>query len=171
MHHFTGRNSVVVLFAWPTAENFLRYSRDMITAFGAAPHLAELIELLAQETDAENIHVFTYSAGRTVGTTLWRSISRDPERPDASTFQIGEVYHAAPDADFQTFVHDMRHYTDDVRRITVAVNMNDSRSLSQVVNRASRAGRPDMRELEPEVHRLAASRGYGLRPRSATGAA
>ena len=41
LHHFTGRNSIVVLFVWPTAENFLRYSRDMVTAFGAAPHLAE----------------------------------------------------------------------------------------------------------------------------------
>ena len=32
LQHFTGRNSVVLLFNWPTAENFLRYSRDMMTA-------------------------------------------------------------------------------------------------------------------------------------------
>ena len=56
-HHFTGRNSVVVLFAWPTAENFLRYLRDVVTAYGAAPHLAELIELLAENTDAVKINV------------------------------------------------------------------------------------------------------------------
>ena len=67
LHHFTGRNSIVLLFVWPTAENFLRYSRDMITAFGAAPHLARLIELLDANTDAEKIDVFTYSAGGTVG--------------------------------------------------------------------------------------------------------
>ena len=46
LQHFTGRNSVVLLFNWPTAENFLRYSRDMVTAAGSAPQLARLIELL-----------------------------------------------------------------------------------------------------------------------------
>ncbi|WP_394886295.1 alpha/beta hydrolase [Mesorhizobium sp. AaZ16] len=165
LHHFTGRNSVVVLFAWPTAENFLRYSRDMVTAFGAAPHLAKLIELLAENTSARNIDVFTYSAGGTVGSDALAIVGRDPEQPDASTFRIGEVYHAAPDADFRTFVDDMRHYADDVRRITVAVNMNDSAlRLSQIVNRASRAGRPDMRELDPEATDwlLQAAVDYGL---------
>ena len=80
LHHFTGRNSVVVLFAWPTAENFLRYSRDMVTAFGAAPHLAQLIELLAENTDARNIDVFTYSAGGTVGSDGLAIVGRDAQQ-------------------------------------------------------------------------------------------
>ena len=50
IRHFAGREAVVVLFAWPTAENFLRYSRDIDTAFGASPHLADLIALLAEHT-------------------------------------------------------------------------------------------------------------------------
>src|SRR5262249_58634268 len=66
LHHFTGHNSVVILFACPTAENFLRYSRDMVTAFGAAPHLPQLVELLPANTDAKNIYAFTYSTGGTV---------------------------------------------------------------------------------------------------------
>jgi hypothetical protein len=33
---------------------FLRCSRDMVTAFGAAPHSAKLIELLAENTSAKN---------------------------------------------------------------------------------------------------------------------
>jgi esterase/lipase superfamily enzyme len=164
LHHFTGRNSVVVLFAWPTAENFLRYSRDMITAFGAAPHLAKLIELLAENTDAEKIDVVTYSAGGAVGSDALAMTGRD-EQPGAQSFRIGEVYHAAPDADFRTFVDDMRDYADDVQRITVAVNMNDSAlRLSQAVNRASRAGRPDMQELSPDATGwlLQAATDYGL---------
>ena len=40
LSHFMGRNAVVVLFAWPTAENFLRYPRDIRNAIGAAPQLA-----------------------------------------------------------------------------------------------------------------------------------
>jgi esterase/lipase superfamily enzyme len=152
LHHFTGRNSVVVLFAWPTAENFLRYSRDMVTAFGAAPHLAQLIELLAGNTDAKNIDVFTYSAGGTVGSDGLAIVGRDAKEPGSPSFRLGEIYHAAPDADFRGFVDDMRDYADQAQQVTVAVNMNDSAlRLSQLVNRASRAGRPDLRELSPEA--------------------
>jgi len=166
LHHFTGRNSVVILFAWPTAENFLRYSRDMVTAFGAAPHLAQLVELLAENTDAKNIDVFTYSAGGTVGSDGLAIVGRDAEQPGAPSFRLGEVYHAAPDADFRGFVDDMREYAGQTKQVTVAVNMNDSAlRLSQLVNRASRAGRPDMAELSPEATNwlLSAATDYGLK--------
>lgn len=165
LHHFTGRNSVVVLFVWPTAENFLRYSRDMVTAFGAAPHLAELIELLSQNTDARNVDVFTYSAGATVGSDALAIVGRHAQQPGAQATRLGEVYHAAPDADFRGFVDDMRDYAGKAERMTVAVNLNDSAlRLSQVINRASRAGRPDIRELDPDASRwlLDATRSYGL---------
>lgn len=149
LRHFTGRNSVVILFAWPTAENFLRYGRDITTAFGAAPKLAEMIALLAGHTDAENINVFTYSAGATVGSDALAQVGReDPELAG----RIAEVVHAAPDADFRTFVADMEEYAGNVGRITTAVNMGDSAlRLAEVVNRASRAGRPDLEELTPEA--------------------
>lgn len=151
LHHFTGRNAVVILFAWPTAENFLRYSRDMITAFGAAPHLAKLIELLDANTDAGKIDVFTYSAGATVGSDALAIVGRDADAPGAAAPALGEIYHAAPDADFRTFVDDMASYAGKAERTTVAVNLGDSAlRLSQLVNRASRAGRPDMRELSQE---------------------
>lgn len=151
LRHFTGRNAVVVLFAWPTAENFLRYSRDMVTAFGAAPHLAKLIGLLDANTNAEKIDVFTYSAGATVGSDALAIVGRDANAPGAAAPALGEIYHAAPDADFRTFVDDMASYADKAERTTVAVNLGDSAlRLSQLINRASRAGRPDMRELSQE---------------------
>ncbi|MBX3581473.1 MAG: alpha/beta hydrolase [Rhizobiaceae bacterium] len=150
LHHFTGRNSVVILFAWPTAESFLRYSRDIITAFGAAPHLAEFIELLDANTSARKIDVFTYSAGATVGSDALAIVGRKADSGAASP-ALGEIYHAAPDADFRTFVDDMASYAGKSERVTVAVNLGDSAlRLSQLINRASRAGRPDMRELSQE---------------------
>jgi esterase/lipase superfamily enzyme len=152
LQHFTGRNSVVVLFAWPTAENFLWYSRDMVTAYDAAPHLARLIELLAEHTTAQSIDVFTYSAGGTVGSSALAIVGRDAARPGAVAPRLGEVYHAAPDADFRSFVSDLREYAGRARRVTVSANLNDSAlRLSQVVNRASRAGRPDISEIGPEA--------------------
>jgi len=165
LHHFTGRNSVVVLFVWPTAENFLRYSRDMETAFGAAPHLAKLIELLAENTSARNIDVFTYSAGATVGSDALGRIGEDVSAHGVKDPRLGEIYHAAPDADFRTFIDDMQKYAMLPRRMTVAVNMNDSAlRLSQLVNRASRAGRPDFSELSPQASEwlLDAEEKYGV---------
>lgn len=147
--HFSGRNAVVVLFAWPTAENFLRYPRDIQNAFGAAPHLAKLIEALAARTKAGRINVMTYSAGATVGSEGLTDLARDDPKDAA---KLGEVYHAAPDADFAGFVDDLAVYGPYARRVTTAANLGDSAlRLAGAVNRASRAGRPDLRELTPEA--------------------
>ena len=165
IRHFTGRESVVVLFAWPTAENFLLYPRDMLTAFGAAPHLAKLVELLSTHTSARNVDVFTYSAGATVGSEGLALIGRNMDLPNSAKLHLGEVYHAAPDADFRSFVDDLRGYAGKASRVTVAANLNDSAlRLSQMINRASRAGRPDIAELTPEATSwlLDASRSSGL---------
>lgn len=165
LRHFTGRNTVVVLFVWPTAENFLRYSRDMETAFGAAPHLADLIALLSEHTDAEQVDVFTYSAGATVGSDALALAGQRAKAPGAAPLRLGEVYHAAPDADFRTFVNDMRDYTGYSERTTVSANLKDSAlRLSEIVNRASRAGRPDIEELDEDETRwlLEAVNQYGL---------
>lgn len=147
LRHFAGRNAVVVLFVWPTAENFLRYSRDIRNAFGSSPQLAKLIGLLARHTDAEQIDVMTYSAGATVGSDGLRLLAEtDPE----ATAEVGEVYHAAPDADFRGFVDDLSAYAGKVGRVTAAVNLGDSAlRLAALVNRGSRAGRPDLSELRP----------------------
>ncbi|HMQ94832.1 MAG TPA: alpha/beta hydrolase [Amaricoccus sp.] len=147
LKHFAGRDSVVVLYVWPTAENFLRYSRDIENAFGASPHLAEFLELLAAHTNARNIDVFTYSAGATIGSDGLARLATDA--PQAAE-RLGEIYHAAPDADFRGFVDDLQRYSGYAERVTTAVNLGDSAlRLAGAVNRASRAGRPDLAELSP----------------------
>lgn len=149
LRHFAGRSAVVVAFVWPTAENFLRYSRDIRTALGSAPKLAAFLDLLATGTSAERIGVFTYSAGATIGSDALAILAR--EHPESAA-RIGEVYHAAPDADFVSFVDDLAVYGPAASRVTTAVNMGDSAlRLAGAVNRASRAGRPDIAELAPEA--------------------
>ena len=165
LRHFTGQNSVVLLFAWPTAENFLRYPRDMVTAFGAAPQLARLVKLLARQTRARNIDILTYSAGGTVGSDGLALIGREAARPGSIDPRLGEIYHAAPDADTRGFVDDLRDYAGKAQRVTVAANMGDlTLRLSQAANRGSRAGRPDIEELSPNQTRflLDATRDLGL---------
>jgi len=177
LRHFTGQNSVVMLFAWPTAENFLRYPRDIHTAYGAAPQLARLIDLLARYSHARRIDVLTYSAGGMVGSDGLALVGRKAHEPGALAPRLGEIYHAAPDADTRAFVDDLRDYGDVAQRVTVAANLNDSAlRLSQLINRASRAGRPDPGELSANATRflLAANRTQRLdllkiRPETMTG--
>jgi esterase/lipase superfamily enzyme len=148
LRHFAGRDAVVVLFAWPTAENFLRYPRDIETAFGAAPHLAAFLALLARHTEARTIEVFTYSAGATIGSDALALMAR--AAPEAAG-RLGEIYHAAPDADFRDFVDDLAAYAGPAARVTAAVNLGDSAlRLAAAINRGSRAGRPDLGELDAE---------------------
>ena len=147
LHHFSARDAVVVLYAWPTAENFLRYPRDIEAAFGAAPHLAEFLDLLATHTDAERIDLFTYSAGATIGSDALARVANDYP---AAAARLGEIVHAAPDADFRGFVDDLAAYAGHAGRVTATVNLGDSAlRLAQAVKRASRAGRPDLGELDP----------------------
>ena len=98
---------------------------------------------------AAKIDVFTYSAGATVGSDALALLAR--ETPDTAA-RLGEVYHAAPDADFRAFVDDLAAYAPHARRVTAAVNLGDSAlRLAQAVNRASRAGRPDLAELSADT--------------------
>ncbi|MGC5198804.1 hypothetical protein, partial [Aphanothece microscopica] len=102
----------------------------------------------------------TYSAGGTVGSAGLALLAA--QTPDA---RLGEVYHAAPDADFRRFVDDLAAYAPLAQRVTTAVNLGDSAlRLAQTINRASRAGRPDLRELSPDAARwlLGASSDLGM---------
>lgn len=149
LRHFTGQKAVVLLFAWPTAENFLVYPRDIETAFGAAPQLARLVELLATHTKVRKIDLLSYSAGGTVASDGLARVGLYA-RERGFDARLGQVHHSAPDADLRDFVGDLRDYAHVAQRVTVGLNMEDSAlRLSEVLNRGSRAGRPDLRELSP----------------------
>ncbi|WP_172299315.1 alpha/beta hydrolase [Pseudoruegeria sp. HB172150] len=148
LQHYSGREAVVVLFTWPTMENFLRYFRDIRNASDSAKHLARLVELLTSQTSAERIDIFSYSSGGTVASDGLGLLAReDAEAAD----KLGEVVHVAPDADFQQFVEDLKLYAPLADSVTTILNLGDSTlRLAQVINRESRAGRPDLRELTEE---------------------
>lgn len=61
--HFTGRNSMVIAFLWPSAENLLFYGTDVRHTQKSAPAFMHLITLLNEYTTAENINILAYSAG------------------------------------------------------------------------------------------------------------
>ena len=153
--HFTGRNSVVLVFAWPSAESLLKYGTDVRHAAKTVPVFAQFIELLARHTEARNINILAYSAGSQVtspGLALVGQHAADESVDEARrSLRLGEVYYAAPDVNFQDFVNDLGRYLNLARNVTMAVNLNDDvLAIAQMHHGVSRAGRPDLQELTEE---------------------
>ena len=157
--HFTGRNSVVMLFSWPSAESLLRYAVDVNNARRTVPVFAEFLELLARHTNARYIDVLAYSAGAQILSPALAALrAKHPGEDENSLrkrFRLGEIYFAAPDVDFSIFLRDLATYDGMVQHVTLALNPNDSvLAFAARHHGVSRAGRPDPAELTEEETRL-----------------
>ena len=156
--HFTGRNSVVLTYAWPSAESLLRYAVDVNNARRSVPVFARLLELLAAHTDARRIDILAYSAGAQILSPALTALSAKYANERRSRLKrrlrLGEVYFAAPDVDFKQFIADLAGYVGIPDHVTVAVNPNDSvLAMAADHHGVSRAGRPDPEELTAEETR------------------
>jgi esterase/lipase superfamily enzyme len=153
--HFTGHNTLVLTFSWPSAKSLLKYKIDVLHARQTIPAFARLIELLATRTKARRINILAYSAGALVTAPgLTYLVDRYPDLSKEEIKQklrIGEVYFAAPDAEFRSFAERYLKFKDIVGRTTININQNDSvLKLSAFQNGMSRLGRPDPSEVSPE---------------------
>ncbi|THB73698.1 MAG: alpha/beta hydrolase [Desulfobulbaceae bacterium] len=151
-YHFTGHNTVVITFSWPSAENILRYKTDVLHAKKTVPAFAHLIEILAERTKARHINILAYSAGAQVVTPgLVRLREQYPGMSPQDLkmkYRIGEVYFAAPDTDFSPFIDRYLAFKDIVERTTININFNDSvLRFAAIQNGLSRLGRPNLSEL------------------------
>ena len=145
--HFMGNNAVVMVFAWPSAGTLLRYGRDVVTARRSESVFARLLELMARHTGAEHLNLLAYSAGAMIASPGLARASSDAAA-DPGRNRLGEIYYAAPDIDFPVFVNNLPRYENQVRRVTVAVNMGDrALSFAQWRHRVSRAGRPNLADI------------------------
>ncbi|BHH85956.1 alpha/beta hydrolase [Desulforhopalus sp. 52FAK] len=158
-YHFTGHNSIVLTFSWPSAENLLKYKTDVHQAKKTIPVFAKLIEILAAHTHAKNINIVAYSAGAQVvvpGLAYLRAQHGElGDEELKEKFRIGEVYFAAPDMDFSAFCDDFLKFKDIVFRTTINLNKNDSvLRLSAFQNGVSRLGRPDGNDITDEEKQI-----------------
>lgn len=65
--HYLAYDGVFIAYAWPsTPGKTLAYTSDLETAAFSAKFLRMLLEVLAEQSDAENIHIIGYSAGTRV---------------------------------------------------------------------------------------------------------
>jgi esterase/lipase superfamily enzyme len=154
-HHFTGRNSVVLFYAWPSAASLLRYAVDVNNARRTVPVFARLLELLGRHSTARNIDILAYSAGAQVLSPALAKLRQKYGTEDIEQLKerlrLGEIYFAAPDVDFRVFLENLAIYIDLPNHVTLALNPDDSvLKFAARHHRVSRAGRPDPDELNAE---------------------
>ena len=153
--HFTGHNSIILTFSWPSAESLLRYKVDVMHAKKTIPAFGRLLEILATHTKARHINIIAYSAGAQVVAPglaylhdFYPALSSKELK---EKLRIGEVYFAAPDTAFKPFVDRYLKFRDIVGRTTISLNQNDRILLFAAMhNGVSRLGRPDTSELSDD---------------------
>ena len=155
IQHFTGRNHLVLVMAWPTAESILNYETDIESTAQTVPLFNLLLRFLAKHSNAEYINILAYSAGAQIASSGLHSLgmqySKTTNGYKRQKNKLGEVYFAAPDLDLETFVEQLPAYKPFAINVTLAINVNDFvLGMTQRLHGVSRAGLPDVTELTPE---------------------
>lgn len=144
--HFAGRKGAVLSFAWPSRHALLGYNADKANAAYATRQFRQLIEFLADNTDARNIHIIAHSAGSPIaihGLRELRLMNHDLSREQLlERFRIGRFVLAAPDMDLMGFFaaredgfHEM------AERVAFYANRSDrALSLSRWLSHQDRLG-------------------------------
>jgi esterase/lipase superfamily enzyme len=147
--HFTGQNSLVLVFLWPSAENILAYGTDRRHAEKSGPAFAHLLGLLAEHTNVRRINILAYSAGAQILGPALDIIGRDTAMDKRKEPRIGEVYFAASDIGVGVFVDYLKTYIDIPEHTSLSFNRRDSvLAWSARRNQNSRVGRPDIEDLD-----------------------
>jgi len=150
--HFTGRNSMVLAFLWPSAESLLAYGTDVRHAQKSAPAFMHLITLLNEYTTAENINILAYSAGSQIVSPGLAILGREKKGEKRRQLRLGEVYFAGADVGVDTFVENLQTYLDIPRSVTLTINLKDTvLAMAEWHHGVSRAGRPKAEDLSPEA--------------------
>jgi len=164
--HFSGNQMIVLMYAWPSAENILRYGSDINNIMETAPSFARFLRFLAKYSSAKSINILAYSAGATLTTQALTLLADEAPQHNrqayAKSLKLGSVYYAAPDTDFDEFIEQYRSYQDLLESATVTVNNDDSvlsaarkyyhagratENKNGKVTTKSRLGKPNLEDL------------------------
>jgi len=101
--HYLGYRGVFIAYAWPSTPSRFAYLRDIDTAAGYARHLRIFLEYLAEETNAEQIHLLGYSMGTRIVTRAVAQLALMHHESTAEEIQqklrIGHVVLTGSDLD------------------------------------------------------------------------
>jgi esterase/lipase superfamily enzyme len=129
--YYMGYPGAFIAYSWPSGQKLRDYLSDMETTAFTAQHFRMLLRYLANETDVDNIHILSYSAGaRIVSQALHelRLMTQGFSKARLEkTLKINQVIFAAPDIDMMLFGARYRDGFEDIaKRITIYTNANDT---------------------------------------------
>jgi esterase/lipase superfamily enzyme len=129
--HFMGRDGVFVAYSWPARSTFLGYSKQMTTSVISQRNLRQFLIYLAEETNAERIHLISYSAGAPIVTDALlhlRLMHADSTVEEIrSSVRLGHVVYAGSDQDLDYFRNLYLDQFDDIAEtITVYTSRDDT---------------------------------------------
>lgn len=129
--HFLGYDGVFIAYAWPSTPKALAYVSDAETAALSSHFLQIFLQYLAEETDAESIHIVGYSAGTRVVITALAQLAMLNTDKDKTAIQrklkIGHVILTASDFDRQLFgIQLVKGLLKIPRTLTVYMSKSDS---------------------------------------------
>jgi len=105
--HFLGYEGAFIAYAWPSTPSRWAYFSDIETAEIASHNLRRLIDYLAEETDADRLHIIAYSAGTRVVTNALHQLALLHAKEEKAAIQrkvrIGHVILVGSDLDRQIF--------------------------------------------------------------------
>jgi esterase/lipase superfamily enzyme len=73
--HFMGYNGAFIAYAWPSTPSTFAYIKDSDTSAGYARNLRLLLEVIAEQTEVEQIHLIGYSNGTRLVTRALEQLS------------------------------------------------------------------------------------------------
>jgi esterase/lipase superfamily enzyme len=105
--HFLGYDGVFIAYSWPATPKNIAYFSDLETTSLSAYNLRLLLEFLAKNTEAENIHIIGYSAGTRVVINALNQLALihkgARKKEYRKHFRIGHVILTGSDFDRQLF--------------------------------------------------------------------
>ena len=109
LYHFLGYQGVFIAYSWPATPSMWAYASDLETTRYTANDFRVFLQYLAENTDAERIHLIGYSAGtRVVIDAIWQLALLNQGESKAALkekFKIGQVLLLASDYDRDIFVN------------------------------------------------------------------
>lgn len=145
--YFTGRQSVVLAFSWPSSGSLVHYGVDVKNSAQSYEVFARLIKLLSRYTDARVINILSYSAGARVASPGLNLLAQ----VQGSKPRLGMVYYAEPDEHQVTFFRNLANYLHLTQSTTVTVNFHDSvLAFAETYNAKPDAGMPDPGQFSDE---------------------
>lgn len=126
--HYMARDGVMISFDWPSRGSVFSYQDDKANAEVAIRQFRNLLEVLADESNASRINIIAHSAGTRIVVEALRDTSLRyfdlPATEAQSRTKLGRVVLAAPDMDFWVAIS---AGMDGVRRITEGIIVYASR--------------------------------------------